>query len=291
MKQTNLTHYHIALLKVHGTAVLFGLTGVLGALITAEAGVIVLGRELIAFISLALMFLWRFAKTDKTITALSPKALLTQWFSGSVLTAHWATFYIAVKVGGVAIGTLGFASFPAFTVIFEWLLAKECLPRRELWLLIFITIGLALVTPEFKFDNRATQGLLWGIFSGALCGLLAVLNRRNPYKLSGSEATFWQYIIGIILLTPFYGQNLWQISLQDWFWISCLGLLCTSFAYTIMVSSLSIIKARTAAMIISLEPVYAIAIAWVWLGEEPSLRMILGGLLIICSVILVNLKK
>ncbi|SUB35793.1 Uncharacterised protein [Pasteurella multocida] len=57
-------NYSLALLKVHGTAVLFGASGVFGALATTGAEMIVLGRVLIAFAALSLFFLLRRQKTD-----------------------------------------------------------------------------------------------------------------------------------------------------------------------------------------------------------------------------------
>lgn len=220
--------YQLALLKVHSTAVLFGLTGVLGVLIESSAGVLVLGRVFIAVMALSLFFLYK--KTP--LTKLSPQGILLQFVLGSLLTAHWVTFYIAVKVGGVAVGTLGFASFPAFVCLFEMLIFKVRLKLREFFLLLAITLGLILVTPAFEFGNQSTQGLLWGIFSGAIYGLLAVLNRKNRGILSGSQASWWQYLVGVIVLLPFYANELPSVSLQDWFWIACIGLLCTSLAYT-----------------------------------------------------------
>ncbi|AAU37492.1 RhaT protein [[Mannheimia] succiniciproducens MBEL55E] len=280
-------NYNLALIKVHFTAVLFGLTGVLGVIISADSDVIVLGRVIIAFLALSVYFL---IKREK-LTALSTKDVANQSLSGALLTAHWVTFYVAVKVGGVAVATLGFAGFPGFVALFERLFFQEKLKRRELILLIAVTIGLILVTPQFEFGNQSTQGLLWGIFSGAIYGILAILNRKNINKLSGTQASWWQYLIGSILLFPFAAHKLPAVSVTDWFWIACLGLLCTSLAYTLFVSSLNIINARTAAMIISLEPVYAILIAWIWLGEQPGLRMIIGGLIILLSVGVVNFRR
>lgn len=280
-------NYRLALLKVHGTAVLFGASGVFGALAETGADMIVLGRVLIAFVALSLFFLFR----RQTLIPMQRRELASQGLSGVLLGVHWVSFYQGIKVGGVAIGTLGFASFPAFVALFEMLLFKERLKAKEYFLLIAISIGLILITPAFEFGHQATQGLLWGIFSALSYGILAVINRKNVSNISGAQSSWCQYLVVALMLLPVSGQQLPEVSWQDWFWIACIGLLCTTLAYTLFVSSLESINARTAAMIISLEPVYAIAIAWIWLDEVPSWRMLLGGALIIVSVAMVNLKK
>ncbi|MEG9533531.1 DMT family transporter [Mannheimia indoligenes] len=277
----------LALLKVHGTAVFFGASGIFGALIHSSAETIVLGRVMIAFTMISLYFLWK----KQPLVKLNLKQIGQQAVSSGLLAAHWVTFFIAVKVGGVAVATLGFASFPAFVALFESLFFREKLRFREVVLLIAITIGLILVTPEFTFGNEATRGLLWGIFSALVYGILAVFNRNTMSKISGVQASWWQYIFATILLLPFSLTELPSVSAQDWFWIFCIGFLCTTLAYTLFISSLDTINARTASMIISLEPVYAIAIAWLCFGEVPTLKMIIGGAIILLSVAWTNLKK
>lgn len=279
--------YQLALLKVHGTAIFFGLSGVVGVLIESGSDVLVLGRAMIAFACISLFFLWK----RQALTKLSTKEKFSQLLSGSLLALHWVSFYLGVKIGGVAVGTLGFASFPAFVALCEMIVFKEKLHFREYILLLAISVGLILVTPEFEFGNQATQGLLWGIFSAISYAVLAVLNRRNASKLSGIESSWWQYVAVIIVLLPFSATALPSVRAMDWLWIGFIGLFCTTFAYTLYVSSLSVINARTAAMIISLEPVYAIIVAWIWFGDVPTLSMVIGGILIIGSVAWANLKK
>lgn len=120
-------NYRLALLKVHGTAVLFGASGVFGALAETGADMIVLGRVLIAFVALSLFFLFR----RQTLIPMQRRELASQGLSGVLLGVHWVSFYQGIKVGGVAIGTLGFASFPAFVALFEMLLFKERLKAKE----------------------------------------------------------------------------------------------------------------------------------------------------------------
>jgi len=50
------------------------------------------------------------------------------------------------------------------------------------------------------------------------------------------------------------------------------------------------IKAQTASLIASLEPVYGIILAFVLLSEIPSLRTILGGIIILGAVFVVTLR-
>lgn len=277
----------LALLKVHGTAVFFGASGIFGALIQSSAETIVLGRVMIALAMISLYFLWK----KQPLVKLNFKQIGQQAVSGGLLAAHWVTFFIAVKVGGVAVATLGFASFPAFVALFESLFFREKLRFREVVLLIAITVGLILVTPEFTFGNEATRGLLWGVLSALVYGILAVFNRYTMSKISGVQASWWQYIFATLFLLPFSITEFPSVSAQDWFWIFCIGFLCTTLAYTLFISSLDTINARTASMIISLEPVYAIVIAWLCFGEVPTLKMIIGGAIILLSVAWANLKK
>ncbi|ABN73197.1 putative membrane protein [Actinobacillus pleuropneumoniae serovar 5b str. L20] len=272
---------------MHFTAIFFGASGIFGALIKSRPDTLVLGRVMIALVCISLYFIWK----KQALVKLTRRELFSQILSGVLLAAHWITFFTAVQVGGVALATLGFASFPAFVALFEMLFFREKLSYREGFLLVAITIGLILVTPEFTFGNQATLGLLWGVLSALVYGVLAVVNRKTMSKLSGTQTSWWQYLVAMLILLPFSTTSLLNAPALDWFWIFCIGFFCTTLAYTLFVSSLDTINARTASMIISLEPVYAIAIAWLCFNEVPTLTMLIGGAIILLSVAWANLKK
>ncbi|MNN19963.1 putative inner membrane transporter yiJE [compost metagenome] len=205
---------------------------------------------------------------------------------GVLLAGHWVSFFIAVKVGGVAIATLGFASFPAFTVILEGLLFRERIRRNEALLVLLVSIGLLLVTPSFDLASDATGGLLWALLSGLLFSLLSLTNRAGSGRLPAVQAALWQNLVVAVCLLPFAVHGLGAVKPMDWLWIALLGVFCTGVAHSLFVASLAVIKARTAAVVFGMEPVYGIAVAWMVFAETPTLRMLLGGALIIFAIVL-----
>src|SRR5690554_4419443 len=118
-----------ALFAIHSAAVLFGLTGIFGELIQADAMVITAGRAGFAVLALAAFMRWQ---GHSARSGIDMRSALTLSLAGVMLAIHWVTFFIAVKEGGVAIATLGFASFPAFITLSEWLLLRERI-RRDEW--------------------------------------------------------------------------------------------------------------------------------------------------------------
>ena len=272
-----------ALGALHIGALFFGLTGVFGKLAaSASPAIIVFGRAAFAVLALALFA----SLTGPGWRRLSGPDMRRLLLGGVLLAGHWVSFFIAVKVSGVAIATLGFASFPAFTVILEGLLFRERIRRNEGVLVVLVSIGLVLVTPAFDLASQATGGLLWALLSGLLFSLLSLTNRAGSGRLPAVQAALWQNLVVGVCLLPFAGPGLSQVARMDWLWIALLGVFCTGVAHSLFVASLSVIKARTAAVVFAMEPIYGIAVAWAVFAETPTLRMLLGGVLIIFAIVL-----
>lgn len=276
-----------ALLQMHFAATLFGVSGIFGYLIIADSVTISMGRSFFAVIALTwLCFKFRFIPWR-----ISLKAFYALLITGILLTGHWVTFFYAIKIGNIAVATLGFACFPAFVTLFEMLFFKEKISSSEYSLLIFVSIGLILVTPSFNFNNNATLGLFWGIISGIFYASTVVINRYNLSKTTGVQACWWQCLVVFVTLLPVTITSLPNVPPLDWLWIACLGLFCTGLSYYLVINSLSTIKARTASIIIALEPVYAILTAWLLFNQQPTIRTIIGGFIIILAVIWAGIQK
>ncbi len=277
-----------ALLQLHGATVLFGVSGVFGKLVAGSSELIVFGRSVFALAALSALCLRRGRAPWRGIGVRDAAGFM---LTGLLLALHWWTFFTGIKIGGVAVGTLGFACFPAFVALFEALFFRERLSIAEYVLIAFVSLGLVLVTPSFAFSDRATEGLLWGVLSGGIYACNAIANRFSVAHVSGVQVCWWQYAFIAAVSGPFVLTELPGVSPSDWLWIACLGLLCTGLAYTLFITSLGALKARMAAIIIALEPVYAIFAAWLLFGDVPGPRVCAGGALIVGTVIWAGLRR
>jgi len=277
-----------ALFAIHLAAVLFGLTGVFGELIQSNVAVITLGRAVFAVLALLL-----FARASRSpmVRGMTGRHLTVLAATGLLLALHWVTFFIAVNVGGIAIATLGFASFPAFIALIEALALRQRLQRAEWGMLVLVTVGLMFVSPSFDFGDQGAIGLLWGLASGLSFALLAVANRHAATDIHSLQVATWQNLTVVLVLLPFATSGLAAAPALDWLWLILLGVACTGLSHYLFISSLTRLNARSAGLVLALEPVYAIAFAWTLFAQTPTPRMLGGAALIIAATAWSSLHK
>ena len=266
-----------ALVALHVAVALFGFAGLFGKWLSLSPVAIVLGRTAIAAAALGILRIraGERAPFDVRLAA-----------NGIVLALHWVSFFAAIQVSTVAVGLLGFASFPLFTLLIERVFLARRLHRREATTAILVTAGLVLIVPEVSLANPIVQGLAWGLVSGFTFALLAVMNRRWAMARPATDIAFWQNALAAIALLPFAWASPWalgDIGGREVALLVVLGLACTALAHTLFIAALAKVTAHTASVIAALEPVYGIALAFALLGEAPSLRTLAGGALIVAA--------
>ena len=275
-----------SLFAIHFVAILFGATGIFGAIIQADAWMIPWGRAFFAVLTLvALNRMFSTLGSKPRHTFDSWRAHLGAFvLSGAMLALHWVTFFYSVKIGGVAVATLGFASFPAFITLIEALLLREKVGRAEWLRLLLVSLGLVLITPSFEWSDQGTEGLVWGVLSGAAFGVLAVLNRRKLRHVNAFQVAGIQNALVFLFLLPWAIPSLGQVSVSDWWLIGALGVMCTGLAHWLFVSSLRQLPARTAGLVVASEPLYAIFFAWMLFNQVPSGRMLFGAAVMMAAI-------
>lgn len=277
-----------AVFAIHIAAILFGLTGIFGELIQADAMVITAGRA--SFAVLALLAVMRYLRTSPFL-GVSRGNIGVLAMAGFMLAVHWVTFFLAVKISGVAIATLGFASFPAFITLCECIFFKEKISIQEWLVLLMVTLGLVLVTPSFDFQDDATIGLAWAILSGLTFALFTLINRRAASRIPAQQVACWENLFVALMTLPFAFPAITQLGALDWVWVAMLGILCTALSHYLLVSSLMVLKARSAGIVIALEPVYAIFFAAVLFAQYPSIRALFGGALMVGAIVWSGMRQ
>lgn len=279
-------------IALHVAAMLFGASALFGEHIAASSTLIVFGRGLFSMLALSAIALvgWAGLRSAARLSGglpwrgIAPTSAVRLIVAGILLAVHWLAFFLAIKTGGVAVGTLGFACFPAFVILIEWPLRRERPTPGDAGVIALVCIGLALVTPAFDWQAGATIGLAWGVLSGAIYAVIALSNRVLGATASPLQASWWQCVGIVLVLAPFAWREALTLPAVQWGWLACLGVVCTALAYTLFIHALRTVKASQAAVVIALEPVYAIAFAWILFGTSPTLKMAVGGACIVGAV-------
>ncbi len=275
----------LGLLELHVAVLLFGLAGVVGKAISAGALAIVLGRSAIAAVILgAGLALWggglKLPKGDRA-------GLLG---TGFLLAAHWLAFFHAIALSSVAIGVVGFATFPLFVSLMSPMLGGP----RPRWIdgltALAVLLGLTLVASP---SNTASHGgaLALAVFSGWLFAGLTLLNRRLVLRQPFLLVSFYQHAGAAVVLVPVAVIAGATVQGQDYWLIAVLGIVCTAFAQTLFVKSLAKIEAPLASVVTGLEPIYAIALAAWLINEIPSTLTLLGAALVVAAVFIASLAR
>lgn len=262
-----------ALLQVHTSVFLFGLSGLFGKLLDLPAAVIVMGRT--GFATLAIGLALGLAR--QSIRLRSGRDLLGMAALGALLAFHWVSFFYSIQLATVAVGLLTFSSFPVFVTLLEPLLFKTVWRWRDGAIALLVVAGVALVIPDYRIGSATTLGAVWGLLSGFSFALLQLLNKGYRQRHSALAIAFYQDLFACLSLLFVIPKAGLVLSPTEWGLLLVLGVLCTALAHTLFIESLAVLRTQTASVISALEPVYGIVLAALLLGEVPGLRTLIGG--------------
>ena len=260
----------LAYIQLHVAVLLYGLTAILGDLISISALSLVWWRVLLTSLSLLI-----FIKFGYTVLQL-PRRLLWIYAGIGVLVAlHWLSFYGAIKLSNASIVLAAMASTSFFTSLLEPLITGRRFRLLELILGLMIIPPMAMIAQNI--DLSMHRGLWVAILSAFLASLFASLNKRyvdhaGPFEISFIE--MFSAFLTISLIAPFTIEHISSLmpSMTDWVYLIILSLLCTSFAYVISMRALKHLSAFDSNLVINLEPVYGILLAVVILKEHQELN-------------------
>jgi len=258
-----------AYIYLHVAVLLYGLTAILGDLISISALALVWWRVLITSLSLLV-----FVRYGRDILKMNKALILKYTLIGFLVGLHWLSFYGAIKFSNASIVLAAMASTSLFTSIVEPLITKKPFKALELFLGFLIIPPMALIANTIEIDMQ--KGLYLALFSAFLASLFASYNKKYVLEANSFQITFIEMASAFLLISLLLPWNLDGISnlmpsKMDWFYLIILSLLCTSFAYVISMKALKYVSAFDANLVINLEPVYGIFLAMIILNEHNEL--------------------
>ena len=273
------------LVILHSTVLVWGFTGILGALISISATQLVWYRVLIAFVTLYIYF-----KISKTSFKVRRETFVKLFFTGAIVGAHWILFFQSIKSSTVSVALVCLSSLTLFTAILEPLLKKHKISKLEIFTGVLIICGIILI---FKFESRYTFGIISGLLSALCASIFSIINSQQVKNRPAPIISFYELIgawvwVSIYMLFTGGFKNDMKLSYSDLGYLLILGTICTSIAYVAGVAVMKELTAFRVALITNLEPVYGIILAFLFFGkkEQMTTGFYAGALIVMTAIFL-----
>jgi drug/metabolite transporter (DMT)-like permease len=256
--------------QIHFCVVLWGFTAILGRAITLPAISLVWWRMLMVTVALLLApRVWHGLRT------LTPRLAAIYAGIGVVVALHWLTFYAAIKLADASVAATCIALAPVFLALVEPWIARRSFDLRELLLGVAVVPGVALVVGGVPVSMRI--GIAVGVVSALLVACFGALNKRMVEHADPLTVTCVELGSGTLFLTlitpwlPHPGAMFPLPGAHDAILLLTLALACTLLPFALSLVALRHLSAFNAQLAVNLEPVYAIVLAILLLGEQRQL--------------------
>ncbi len=247
--------------------------------------------RLVCAVAVLLLLLGRAGLRSLAAEARRPRRLLAVSV-GSL--AFQLLFFVAVRDAGVAVATLvALGLAPVALAVAEGVRDRVPPDAWSLGVLLCALAGLALVTGAGGTAGpRPLVGVLEAAASGLAYAASTALSGPLSARLGPLTITFASSAVGMVLLAPvvlFTASALPRTptAVAGVVW---LGVIATVVAYGLFYAGLRTTPGSVAMILTLLEPVTAVGLAAVLLGERLTVANVLGGTLLVAAVAVLALR-
>ncbi len=279
-----------AKLKIISSMLIFGSIGVFVKNINLPSMELAFFRAAIGSLFLVCA---SFFRSEKISFKSIKENLLILIISGVALGLNWIFLFQAYKYTTIPNATLSYYFAPMFVIMLSPIILNEKLTAIKIGFILMALVGLFLIlnvggntiTSSYNHLKGITYGLL-----GAVLYASVILMNKFIKNLSGFETTLIQLTMAgiVLLLSILYKSNLnvTGISHKTWIFIFVVGIVHTGIAYLLYFTSVKELNAQSIAILSYIDPISAVLISSIFLGETMTLIQIVGGMLILGSTFL-----
>ncbi|MBE6651578.1 MAG: EamA family transporter [Ruminococcaceae bacterium] len=268
-----------ALLKYIFVLLLFGSNGIIASYIDLSSYEIVFMRTMIGSLSLFVFFLLGRGKFTFTF---HKKDFVFISVSGIAMGTGWMLLYEAYTQIGVSVSSLCYYSGPIIVMLLSSLIFKEKLTFVKIIAFASVLVGMLLVN-GCERAVTSSFGLLCGLSSAVMYAIMVIFSRKAT-SVTGLEKSALQLFMAFVTVAAFVGAKegfMIEISAESILPIIILGLLNTGIGCYLYFSSIEKLPVLTVAICGYLEPLSAVLLSVIFIGETLLPLQIVGIFLIV----------
>ena len=233
---------------------------------------------------------------------LQGRSLIFMPIVGTLVAIQSYCLYSAVARLPVALALLAFNTYPLWAAFWARIIYRHKAEKFVLRAMPIILFGLALALDAFGAASglgasahwqQIGNGVAFATTAAATFALAMVLTQHELLSIDGRVRTV--YTLGtVLLLTTAFALSTGDWSLPNtatgWWGLAGLTVLYGT-AFTLMFSLLPRLGVVGNSAIMNVEPVFALALAWLLLGQAIAPVQVLGAMIVVTTVIALGLRK
>lgn len=263
---------------------IFGTLGLFTRNISVSSGELALYRAVLASGLIGVYLVFSKQKFDFRMIKREIPLLLA---SGIAMGINWILLFQAYRYTTISAATLSYYFAPVLVTAVSPLLFHEKLTGKQVVCFGMSTFGLMLIIGadgHAGWGESGLLGVLLGLGAAVFYAAVILLNKRIQ-NVTGIHRTFLQFMAAIVVLIPYVactgGMHLSGLDGVGWGCLLAVGLLHTGVTYCMYFSALKELPGQEAAILSYIDPLTAVLVSVVFLGEGMSARQMAGGVLIL----------
>lgn len=206
------------------------------------------------------------------------------------------TYFYTISKIHVAVAILLEYLAPVFIALYSLVVLRERLTRITTIAVAGSTLGCYLAVGAYNLDllSMNLEGILAGIASAIAFAWYAIHGERGMRRYAPWTVLFHALLYAAIfwnIALPPFRAFMRSYSLVQWGWILYISILGTAVPFGLYLEGINLIRSTRASVTATLEPIMAGFISYIFLGESLQPLQMLGGGLVLASVIALQSRK
>lgn len=206
--------------------------------------------------------------------------------SGVAMGINWILLFQAYRYTTISAATLSYYFAPVIVTVASPLLFREKLTAKQILCFCMSTLGLVMIIGigNVRQGGSDLTGILFGLGAAVFYASVILLNKFIK-NVAGIHRTLLQFFAAIIVLIPYVactgGTKLASLNGIGWASLLIVGLLHTGVTYCMYFSALKDLPGQEAAILSYIDPLVAVIVSVLILGESMTILQFIGGVLIL----------